>query len=362
MAIRVLVISNYRDFHTTRPEAEIFKGLAKYKEFEIFVMTYKDSQHVKDFEALGIKVIHFYPQKKRNKKEIGFIREGIIKNEIDIIHLFTPRAIYSGLRAAKGLDVKVVLYRGYSSNINFFDPFPTFKFLHPRVDKIMCNSIGVEEYLHKFPFFDKTKTVVISKGHEIEWYKNIQPIDIKKELDIPKDTFLLVNVSNNRKMKGIPVLLRAMNELPENCNAHLILVGKNMYNKKNLRIIKNKGKIHFLGFRKDALNVVASSDVFVLSSIFGESITKAVLEAMSLGIAPVISNIRGNYELVVNNQNGLVFKSKNYKELAKNIMFLYENRHLCKEFGEKSKERIKNILNNKQTIEKIKEFYMSLVK
>ena len=52
MAIKVLVISNYREYHTVRPEAETFIGLAKLG-FEITVMTYGDSKYVEDFERPG---------------------------------------------------------------------------------------------------------------------------------------------------------------------------------------------------------------------------------------------------------------------------------------------------------------------
>jgi len=41
--MKVLVISNYRSFHTVRPEAEIFIGLAK-RGVEVHVMTAGDSE------------------------------------------------------------------------------------------------------------------------------------------------------------------------------------------------------------------------------------------------------------------------------------------------------------------------------
>ncbi len=364
MAIKILIISNYNDYHTTRPEAQIFKDLAKSNDFEIFIMTFKNSNHIPEFKSLGIKIIDFHPQKKKDKKEIARIRKEIIDNKIDIIQLFNPPAIYNGTRAALGLPVKVVLYRGFSSNIRKLDPFANLKFMHPRVDKIFCNSIGVAEHLHKQPFFKKKKTIVINKGHNIEWYKNIVPANIRKELNIPNDALLLINVANNRKMKGIPYLLKAMNELPNEVNIHLLLAGRNMDTNKNMKIINKgnkKNKIHFLGFRKDVLQIVSACDVFVLPSIFGEAITKSVLEAMSLGTPPIISDIRGNFELIENNISGLIFKSKNYKQLAEKILFFYNNRKLCKEFGENAKLRIKNVLNNKQTVEKVSKLYKSLI-
>ncbi|MBN2893759.1 MAG: glycosyltransferase family 4 protein [Bacteroidales bacterium] len=364
MPIRLLVISNYKDYHTTRPEAEIFKSLAKYKKFEIFIMTLRNSEHVPEFEAVGIKIIDFHPQKKNDKLEIARIRKELVDNNIDIVHLFNSKAIYNGTKAAKGLKVKVVLYRGFSSNVNKLDPFANLKFMNPRVDKILCNSIGVAEHLHKQPFFDKSKTVVIHKGHDVSWYENIVPANIRAELGVSSDSLLLVNVANNRKMKGIPYLLKAIVNLPKDADVHLLLVGRDMDTKENLKIVEQGGvkdKIHFMGFRKDALNIVAGSDAFVLPSIFGESITKSVLEAMSLGVAPIISDIRGNFELLEDTVSGLVFESKNVKDLSQKIMKLYNDRSLCKEFGKNAQLRIKNVLNNEQTVLKIKDFYEQII-
>ena len=46
------------------------------------------------------------------------------------------------------------------------------------------------------------------------------------------------------------------------------------------------------------LNIVSACDAFVLSSLFGESITKSVIEAMSLSKTAVITDIPGNKELL----------------------------------------------------------------
>jgi glycosyltransferase involved in cell wall biosynthesis len=362
MAIKVLVISNYNDYHTTRPEAEVFIGLAKMG-FQIHIMTYKDSEYVKEFEAAGIHVIDFHPEKKLDKSEIRRIREYIVEKEIDIMQLFNSKAIINGIQAAKGLPVKVVLYRGYTGNIHWYDPTAYFKYLHPRVDKIVCNSIGVEELINRQSLFSKGKTITINKGHKLEWYKEYIPIDIRKELNIPADALLLVNVANNRKMKGIPYLLKALNYLKSESEIHLLLIGNDMDSEENLKIINQgnaKEKVHLLGFRKDVLNIVAACDVFTLSSIKGESITKSVIEAMSLGVTPVISDIPGNIELVADNESGLVFPSKNSRALSQAILKLYEDRDLCKRLGQNAKRRIANVLNHEQTLNKTKKLFEEL--
>ena len=181
--------------------------------------------------------------------------------------------------------MKLVLYRGFAGNLEWWNPGSYLKHLNSRVDAIVCNSLGVKEYFDKQLFFKKSKAVTINKGHNTSWYTQYQPINIKQELGLSNDAFLLINVANNRKMKGIPYLMKTIALLPKSKNIHLLLVGKGMKTRENITILKEAGcqdRVHFLGFRKDVLNIVAACDVFVLSSLFGESITKSVIEAMSL--------------------------------------------------------------------------------
>jgi glycosyltransferase involved in cell wall biosynthesis len=364
MSIKVLAISDYREFHSVRPEAEIFIGL-KEAGLDVHVMTYGDSEYADRFRKAGIKVFDFHPDEKFNKEEQKFIRDTLVKEDYDVIHLFNSRAIIHGIRASRGLRTKVVLYRGYSGNIHWYDPTAYTKFLHPRVDAIMCNSIGVEQIIRNQKLFNKQKAVTINKGHRTSWYADVTPSDIRKEFNIPEDAFLLINVANNRKMKGIPYLLKAMNMLPEGLNIHLILLGKGMDDEENMKIInsgKYKDNIHLPGFRPNALSVVAASDVFVLPSIMGESITKSVIEAMSLQKTPIITDIAGNVELVEDGISGIVVPKKNPEALSEAILNLYNDRALCNEMAKKAKERIDNELSTEQTVKKVKKLYEDLLK
>lgn len=363
MPIKVLAISDYRDFHIVRPEAEIFIGLKK-AGLDVHVMTYADCEYGRRFEEAGIKVIDFHPETKFDKEEQKFIRDLFEKEQYDVIHLFNSPAIIHGIKAAKGLKTKVVLYRGFSGNIHWYDPTAYLKFLHPRVDAIMCNSIGVEEIIRAQKLRNKQKAVTINKGHRTEWYSNVESAGIRKELGIPEDAFLLINVANNRRMKGIPYLLKAMNALPEGLNIHLILLGRGMDVEENMNIINTgpyKDNIHLPGWRKDALSVVKDADVFVLSSIMGESITKSVIEAMSLEKAPIITDIAGNVELCVDGESGLVVPKKDPEAMSKAIKRLYDDRDLTTTIAKNAKARIDNELGTEQTVSKVKKLYEELV-
>lgn len=361
--MKILVISNYRETVSVRPEAELFIGL-KQADVEVTVMTYGDAKYVEQFRAAGIQVIDFHPEKKLNKQEIKIIREELIRGKYDILHLFNSKAIINGIQAAKGLSVKVVLYRGYTGNIHWYDPTAYFKYLHPRVDKIWCIAESIEKCIKRQLFFDKNRAVTIHKGHDLNWYKNIEAIDRQALKEIPTDAFWVVNVANNRPIKGIDYFLQIMEFIPSELPIHLLLVGKNMDNKRNLTLIKNypnKKNIHFLGFRTDVLNIVKASNVLVLSSIKGEGKTKAVIEAMSLGVTPVITKTSGNRGLVVDKKCGLVVPPRNPEEMAGAILKLYRNENLCKEYGKKAQLHIAEHFNIKTTVLEIKKMYEALL-
>ena len=360
MTIKILVLSNYNRILALRPEAEIFFGLKKMG-LDITIMTPGGSEYAKRFEAAGIKVIDFLSRKKFDRKEVAFIRNTIIEQKIQIIHLFNSRSIINGIKAAKGLDVKIVLYRGYTGNIHWYDPTAYLKYLHPRVDKIFCNSKAVQDQINKQLLFNNSRTITINKGHSLEWYKDITPLKLE---EIPENSFTLCCTANDRPMKGITYLIEAINLIPKEIPIHLLIAGGSKEHFENLDIIKNakkRDKIHVLGFRDDSLRIVKACDVFVSSSIKGESITKSVIEAMCLGTTPLITDIAGNKELHIKGADKLVVPAKNAKALADGMMFLYNNREQCKKWGKDAQKHIDQNVNHMDTVEKTYKMYMDLV-
>lgn len=360
--IKVLVISDYRDTVAVRPEAEIFIRLQSLG-VDVTVMTYENAEYIKKFEANGIKIIPFHPEKKLSRKTVKFIRQELLKGKYDILHLFNSKGIINGLKAAKKIPVKVVLFRGVSVNVHWYDPTAYLKYLNPRVDKIICVTEKVKESIDRNLFFDKTKTVAILKGHSMDWYNGVQPADLQ-QLNIPSGSFVAVNVANARPMKGIPYLIRSSEHLPKDLPIHYLLIGPNMDCAEYAKLINEspyKNNFHVMGYVKDPLPYMAASDIFVLSSISSEGLNKTTIEAMSLGKAPIVTNIPENEELVINGKNGLVIPAKNPAAIAKAILQLYNDPELCKMYGQRSVEHVKNHLGIDQTVEKMMLLYHELL-
>ena len=308
---KVLIITELRgkQYHTMRPEIELLCSLQD-RGFEVTIMTNGDTIFREQIEQRGIRFIPFYPDHKLNRNEIDFIRSEIVKGGYDMLYLVTDnRAIMAGIRAARGLDVKVAVYRGYAGNLGWYDPTSYLKHLNRRVDLIVCNGPGIARYMRRQLFFGPDKTVMIRKGHDLAWYKDVKPTDLNT-LGIPDDAFVITWVGHNRpRMKGLDTLLRATYTWPSESKKHLILIGSNTRTEENLRLAKAcrcSSNIHFHEPVDDPRGLVAASDVAVLPSVKGEGTNRFVMEALAMGVPVIISDIPENAGIVEQGKSGLV--------------------------------------------------------
>ena len=239
-------------------------------------------------------------------------------------------------------------------------PNSYLKHLHPRVDGILAVSKSVQAYLQKQIWWNPEKVKQFYKGQRLDWYKDSQPIN-RQELGIPPDAFIITCIANNRKWKGVNFLLEATQHLPPTLPFHFLLIGRKMDTTENLKLIRTspyKNQIHILGHRKDICEILATSQVYVQPSLKDkEGLGKAILEAMSLGVPPIVTNSGGPKEYVKDGVSGMVIPPKDAKAIAHEILVLYEDEQLRKELGKSAKLVIEGPLNMETSISKVDQIF-----
>ena len=81
--------------------------------------------------------------------------------------------------------------------------------------------------------------------------------------------------------------------------------------------------MHWVGHRDDVDQWLSVFDAFVLPSTH-EGMSNTLLEAMAAGVAPVVSDVGGNAEIVQHGVQGLVFPSNDESSLASCLIRLKE--------------------------------------
>jgi glycosyltransferase involved in cell wall biosynthesis len=334
---KILIISSYADsLNAVRPEGRLFVGLVRELGWEVTLMTQDGSPYTDVMKEAGVRIIDFHPTGKFESTSVARIRQELTEGGYDILHLYNNKAIVNGIRAAKGLPVKVCTYRGYTGNISWWDPIAYLQHLSPLVDMITCVSPAVKEVFDHVPFFDANKAAVVGKGHEPAWYADVTPIDLKDEFDIPSDRLVIGIVANARRMKGMNYLTAAMRKLPAGLPVHFLFIGRGLDSGANLKDINKSSyadRVTFAGFRKDVLRLLLASDISLLPSVTGEGLSKGLLEAMFLARPTIMTSIGGNRHLGIDGETALIVPPRDPNALAEAMNKLITSADLRAKLG-----------------------------
>lgn len=94
-----------------------------------------------------------------------------------------------------------------------------------------------------------------------------------------------------------------------------------------------KNRIHFLGNCSNMNDMYSLADVFVMAS-YREGLSRSIMEAMSSGLPCVVSDIRGNRDLIVNKKNGFLVSPDDAEKFSEKIMYLKKNEYELRKIRE----------------------------
>jgi hypothetical protein len=115
-----------------RPTIETFIGMHR-AGIEITVICPADHPNYQLLENAGVPLLELPLDRSFDADGIRKLREELIRGRYDIMHVFNSRALTNGLRACRGLSIKVIAYRGIVGNLSFLDPMSWMRYLNPRV-------------------------------------------------------------------------------------------------------------------------------------------------------------------------------------------------------------------------------------
>ena len=138
-------------------------------------------------------------------------------------------------------------------------------------------------------------------GVDVEGIQSAQPDreGFRKELGIADASTVAISVGDlvPRKNHGLAISSLAAMTSGE---CHLVICGDGPERGRLARLARDLGissRVHFLGRRGDVVDLLRASDFFVHLSN-QEGLPRAVMEAMAAGLPLVLSNVRGNIDLV----------------------------------------------------------------
>jgi len=165
--------------------------------------------------------------------------------------------------------------------------------------------------------------------------------------------------------KGLHVLIEAFARLQG--TAELLIVGGDWgapgYPQRLKAMAQDMGvasRIHFENHRQDVGAVLSTADVFVLPS-FSEARPRSIIEAMSLGIPVVASDIGGIPSLVAHEETGLLVPAGDPGALAAAVDRLVQSPDLCHRLGAAGRQHVEENCRPERTAFEYMRLYRRLI-
>lgn len=180
--------------------------------------------------------------------------------------------------------------------------------------------------------------------------------DLRKELGISEDSFLLLSVGELLPRKNQQVIIRALGKLKMK-DIHYILCGKGKKLDELIALTKAnhiEKQVHFLGYRKDVADIYGQTDLLALPSR-REGLGLAGLEGMYCGLPLVSSNINGIRDYMENGKTGFMYDPDDVDGFADGILRMKEDPALRKACGQHNRKGVVPfcIENSKQEVLKL---------
>ena len=137
-------------------------------------------------------------------------------------------------------------------------------------------------------------------------------------LGVAPDDVLVVTVANFREKKDYPTLLAAIAASQDHPRLRFVAIGQGPLEADMRALHARLGlgeRLRFLGYHSDPPRVLAAADVFTLTSRH-EGLPIAMLEAMALGVPPVVSAVGGIPEVVTDGVDGVLVAPGDASEFA----------------------------------------------
>ena len=165
--------------------------------------------------------------------------------------------------------------------------------------------------------------------------------NLRAELGLSEDDFIVLSVGELNENKNQKTILKAIS-LMNDPKVHYILCGKGdqLENLKRMTTeLHLEKQVHFLGYRKDVVDICSQADVYVMPSL-REGLPVASLEAMYCGLPLVTSNIRGLVDVMEDGVSGYLCEPMDAQAFAACIVKLKNDDKMRERAGMRNKKTV----------------------
>jgi glycosyltransferase involved in cell wall biosynthesis len=364
---RILQVCN-TDFYLSKFLLPLVRKLVEEGYDVECVCTGKSYHH--EFKELGVKIHYFeFPQKASPLKFLHAIykfRNFLRENKFDCVNSHNRNASIVARVAAWIAQVPINLYTAHGFYFHDAQSKWAFKLtewlealLSYTSTYILSQSRKDVDYVIQQGWYHPNKIQVIDNGIDTNRFSPKKTKeDACKNLGL-SNVFRVAATGRMVRGKGFKDLIRAFARFQKNKNVELLFVGGNISQdidpalsefRQLIYDLSIEDKVIITGLVDNVEDYLSASDMFVLPS-YREGVPRALIEAMSMQLISVATNIRGCNEIIEHNTTGFLYEPHDVDQLTEHLENIYQMREERLLFGRRARQRVIQVYDEKKYIQ-----------
>lgn len=287
------------------------------------------------------------------------------RERVDLVHTHCTTPGFVGRFAARAANVPVIMHtvhgfyfdeRSRRAKRLFFALLERLAGLF--TDALLTQNRADLETARKYRIVPAERSHLIGNGIDLARFQ------IRPPLPPPDGQRTITCIARLEPVKNHPLLFEAVRRLWERGERFKVwLVGGGSLREEYQSLCGRMDYghlIHFLGYRDDVPQLLAQTDILVLTSIM-EGIPRAVLEAMVVGLPVVATRVTGTAEVVQHGQTGYLVELGDAEDLAARLGELLRRPQLRAEMGARGRQVALREFDETPVVESLKQIYRTLL-
>jgi len=299
----------------------------------------------------------------------------VYQEKIDIIHVNGLLSIHASIAAI--ITNKPLIWHLIST----LYPLSLVILIRPVVKEFTHTTIFIAQKMIRYYLgdeFDRNKIKVIYEPVDTEQFKrdNIkksQKMIIRQKLNIQRDFKIVGFVGNINPVKGIEYIIRSANEIKKETSIDIkfLLIGNKSdghdkyMQKLQQMIIKHnlEENVIFCGGVSHEMipEYLSIMNIFLITSL-AEGTPLVILEAMSMSIPVIATDVGGISEQIENGKTGIIVPRGDTKAISEAIVYLFEHPTEMDQMGKNGRKRAEELFSLDKCVSEHIELYRNCVK
>ena len=289
------------------------------------------------------------------------LRQLFLQRQYDVVHGFKMAAEVYAAVAGRWAGVP----HRFGSFRSIYDLGPRYCILHYVVDKfldgwVVNSRIGADSMAQRTRISPE-KIFILHNGINGQLFSSSTPSTAAKAaLGLPADSIAITMVARLEPGKNHHMLLDAaalvVRDAPK---ARFVVVGKGSMGSVLPGYAQQVGltdRVSFLGERSDVAEILAATDISVLSTNF-EGMPNTLLEAMAAGKPIVCTRYPGAEEILTHEVNALLSPCGDAGPFAQNILRLIQDPALARRLAGTGQQMVQQKFSNEGMARKLEAIY-----